>query len=181
METTMAPSSKKRRCCDTELRLGGGCTDDDAAQALCARWEKKQAATTIGGAHCYAYDGDRLLTVAQHLVVPAGGRDDDDVTGTEVQASAIIRMARAAAGAQDSDRGASRRRRSLGRFLQRRRVVRTHEGAQRRLQSPPPCLHMHQTHTTGTLELSTGVREAFLPTAEPTTSVKVQINNTING
>jgi hypothetical protein len=149
METTMASSSKKRWwCCDTELRLGGGCADD-AAPALCARWEKKQAATTTGGAHCYAYDnGDRLLTLAQHLVmVPAGGGrdDDDDVTGAEVQASAIIRMARAAAGAHASDRGASRRRRSLGRFLQRRREVRRVRNDASK--NPHLRVSAHPTHT----------------------------------
>jgi hypothetical protein len=64
-----------------------------------------------------AYDGDRRLLTLQHLVVvPAGGRGEDGVTGAEVQASAIIRMARAATGAHASDRFASRRRRSLGRF-----------------------------------------------------------------
>ena len=145
------PSSKKRRCCDTELRLGGGCADD-AAPALCSR-EKKKAATTTGGAHCYAYDGDRLLTLQYLVVVPAAGGRDVDVTGAEVQASAIIRMARAAAGAQDSDRGASRRRRSLGRFLQRRREFRTQECAQRCLQSSPPCLHAPNSHRNLALQL----------------------------
>ncbi|RLN06916.1 hypothetical protein C2845_PM11G15150 [Panicum miliaceum] len=109
----------KRQRCDTELRLGGGCTDD--ASPPPRERECKMAATTSAAPY---YDGDRLL---QELMVEASGRGD--ATGAaEVQAGAIIGMARRAAGARPSDRAAAGRRRSLRWFLQRRREARSERG-----------------------------------------------------
>nr|TKW37862.1 hypothetical protein SEVIR_1G076801v2 [Setaria viridis] len=133
-------ASKRQRCCDTELRLGG--CSDDASSPPRARESKKQAATS--GAPYYD-GGDRLSQ--QQLVAVSGGRGGA-ATDAEVQASAIIRMARRAAGAQPSDRGAARRRRSLRWFLQRREVRSRNTRAQPKFsppagatpKSPPPNL-----------------------------------------
>jgi hypothetical protein len=46
---------------------------------------EKKAVTMTGSVHYYVLvDGDRLLTLAQHLVVPSDGRDEDNVMGTKV-------------------------------------------------------------------------------------------------
>ena len=133
-------AAPKRQRCDTELRLGG-CGADDASPP-CAGTESKKQAATSAAAHYHDgdrlllqklvaaatsaapyYDGDRLL----QMLVAASDRGGG-VTDAEVQASAIIGMARRAAGARPSDRAAARRRRSLRWFLQRRREARSQRG-----------------------------------------------------
>ncbi|PVH65649.1 hypothetical protein PAHAL_1G046400 [Panicum hallii] len=111
-------SDRRSRCWRRWRRARGSaatrsCADD--ASPPCAR-ECKKAATSAA-----SYDGGgRSL---QQLAV--SGRGD----AAEVQASAIIGMARRAAGARPSDRAAAGRRRSLRWFLQRRREARSERGA----------------------------------------------------